>query len=142
MSDTSKKSAPTKIPPRIGEWSTDSSGEITLFGSHCTNCQESYFPAHEICVRCGSEKTERLPIQGPATLRNFTVVHQLPAGFTSPWIVGYGVFEGQVVVLAPIVDTTSGELSEGTLLTLKAGVTSVDKDGDEFITYQFAPLVK
>ncbi len=140
MSDTSKKPATSaKIKPRIGEWQTDASGEVVLIGTHCTTCDESFFPAHDLCVRCGSAATQRREIRGPATLKNFTVVHQLPPGFQSPWTVGYGVFEGQVVVLAPIVGAQGGELHEGTQLSLIEGVTHVDSDGEELISYQFTP---
>jgi uncharacterized OB-fold protein len=142
MGETSKKpAASTKIKPRIGEWETDALGEIILIGTHCTNCNESFFPGHDLCVRCGSAATERHEVRGPATLRNFTVVHQLPPGFESPWTVGYGVFSGQVVVLAPIVGAHGDELHEGTQLALKEGVTHIDSDGEKLISYQFTPVI-
>ena len=138
MSD--KKETSTKIRPRVGRWEIDEQGEVTLLGTHCNDCGETAFPEHSICVKCGSESTELAHIGGPATLRNFTVVHQLPSGFKSPWAVGYGDFAGELVVLAPIVGAAPEDLHEGITLKLSVGVTSVDKDGEEFETYQFTPV--
>lgn len=142
MGQTSKKPAASNhIKPRIGEWQTDVSGAIYLIGTHCTNCNESFFPGRDLCVRCGSPATERHEVQGPATLRSYTVVHQLPPGFESPWTVGYGVFLDEVVVLAPIVGARGDELHEGTQLELREGVTLIDSDGGELISYQFTPVI-
>jgi uncharacterized OB-fold protein len=130
----------TKIRPRIGRWEVDDHNEVALLGTHCAACGEVAFPEHQICVNCGSESTEVVRIKGPATLRNYTIVHQLPPGFERPWVVGYGDFNGQLVVLAPIVAASPDDLHEGMPLSLCVGVTKVDDDGEEMNSYQFTPL--
>lgn len=137
---TEKVEASTKIGPRIGRWEGDDGNEVALLGTRCAACGEVAFPEHQICVNCGSESTEVVRIKGPATLRNYTIVHQLPPGFERPWVVGYGEFDGQVLVLAPIVAASRDELHEGMSLSLCVGVTKVDDDGEEMKSYQFTPL--
>jgi uncharacterized OB-fold protein len=135
-----KAASSTRIRPRIGRWEIDDQGEVVLLGTRCGECGEVAFPEHQICVNCGSESTSEIRIKGPATLRNYTIVHQLPPGFKSPWVVGYGEFDGQMVILAPIVGATRDELHEGMALGLCVGVTKVEDDGEELHSYQFTPL--
>jgi uncharacterized OB-fold protein len=130
----------TKIRPRIGRWELNEHNEVVLIGTHCSACGEVTFPEHRICVKCGSESTEETRINGPATLRNYTIVHQLPRGFTSPLVVGYGEFHDQLLILAPIVDVARDQLHEGMQLTLCVGVTRIDEDGEPMESYQFKPF--
>lgn len=136
---TEKVEASTKIRPRIGRWEVDDHSEVALLGTRCAACGEVAFPEHQICVNCGSESTEVVRIKGPATLRNYTIVHQLPPGYERPWVVGYGEFDSQLSVLAPIVAVSRYELHEGLSLSLCVGVTKVDDDGEEMYSYQFTP---
>ncbi len=126
------------IAPRIGRWETGEGGEVTLVGSHCTTCGESLFPERAVCSNCGHRTIEEIRLHGPATLASYTVIHQVPAGFTGPMAVGYGTFPNDVIVLAPI-DAHADELHHGMSLALHEGVTSVDKDGTPFRTYRFRP---
>ena len=125
-----------KIRPRIGHWAVAANGEVTLLASRCDECGEGFFPAHEICGRCGGEKLSELKLHAPAILRSYTIVHQLPAGFTGPLAVGYGEFPGQVLVLAPI-DAAPGSLRGGMTLGLRVGVTRIDEDGEPMESYRF-----
>jgi uncharacterized OB-fold protein len=130
----------TTIAPRIGRWTVTAEGDVILNGTHCPQCDETVFPAHTICVRCANPDTHEALLRGPAMLRSFTIVHQLPPGFPSPLVVGYGEFEGRTQVLAPIVDVTPDQLIEGRPLALTVGVTRTGEDGEEFVTYQFTPV--
>ncbi|MFI5042995.1 MAG: Zn-ribbon domain-containing OB-fold protein [Acidimicrobiales bacterium] len=126
------------IAPRIGRWEVDSAGLATLLGSHCTACGETLFPERPVCSRCGSRAMEEVHLRGPATLTSYTVVHQVPHGFTAPLVVAYGQIQGDLMVLAPI-DAAVGELRPGLQMELHEGVTSVDDDGTPFRTYRFRP---
>lgn len=123
---------------RIGRWEVAPDGEVTLLGTHCTSCGEVLFPARSVCSRCGRRTVEEARLRGPATLTSFTVVHQAPAGFTPPIVVGYGQLADDVMILAPI-DADPATLRPGTLLRLSEGVTSVDDDGAPIRTYRFRP---
>ena len=126
------------IPARIGRWEVGPEGEVTLIGSHCTTCGETLFPERAYCSNCSAPTLETALIHGPAMLGGFSVVHQAPAGFEGPYVVGYGTLPGDVVVLAPI-DADPAALHKGLRLELHEGVTSVGADGMPFRTYRFRP---
>jgi hypothetical protein len=51
--------------------------------------------------------------------------------------VGYGIFPGDAVVLAPI-DVAPDKLHKGMKLRVTQGVTSTATDGSEMISYRYA----
>jgi uncharacterized OB-fold protein len=125
------------LQPRIGRWTADADGAVALHGNRCLNCGERFFPERAYCPRCRSNDLDESLMAGDATLLSYTVVHQAPAGFTTPLVVGYGVFEGDAVVLAPI-DAPVENLHKGMILHLHEGPTSVSADGSSFVTYRFS----
>jgi len=127
-----------KIRPRIGRWDVAENGEVSLVGTRCTSCGESFFPERRVCGRCRSEATEEIRLKGPARLDSYTVVHQLPAGFAAPLAIGYAALGGDVLVLAPI-DAAPDLLRVGMPLALRVGVTRIDDDGEPMTSYRFAP---
>jgi scaffold protein (connect acetoacetyl-CoA thiolase and HMG-CoA synthase) len=138
VAERGKKAGEVKIRPRIGRWEVGPNGEVGLIGSRCTVCGETFFPEHAVCARCGSEATEEIRLHGPARLGAFTVVHQVPAGFSGPLAVGYGRLEGDVLVLAPI-DAPPDQLATGMPLDLHVGETWIDDDGEPMLSYRFQP---
>lgn len=126
------------LAPRIGRWEVLDDEEVVLLGSHCTTCDETLFPERTVCSRCGARTIESVRLRGPATLMAHTVVHQVPAGFTGPVVVGYGRLAGDVVVLAPI-DADPSSIHHDMAIDLLEGVTSIGEDGAPFRTYRYRP---
>lgn len=124
--------------PPYGRWEELEGGGVALIGSRCTGCAEVLFPERIVCPACRGEALEEYRLEGPATLHSFTVVHQLPSGFTAPLVVGYGRFPEKVLVLAPI-DGDPAQLSPGLPLALHAGVTKTDESGRPVVTYRYRP---
>jgi uncharacterized OB-fold protein len=122
---------------RIGRWSVAADGEVTLHGNRCRTCSEVTFPERPFCPRCRSADLEPAELRGPAKLLSYTVVHQAPEGFRTPMAVGYGIFPGDAVVLAPI-DVPAERLAKGMALRVTQGVTSTAPDGTELVSYRFA----
>jgi uncharacterized OB-fold protein len=133
-----KKGEQAKIRPRIGRWEVGADGSVTLLGSRCRRCGETFFPSYEVCGRCASEKLDEVRLSGPARLTAWTTVHQLPAGFAGTMAVGYGELEGPVLVLAPI-DAPPETLAAGMLLDLYEDVTWTDGDGEPMRSYRYRP---
>lgn len=133
-----------KIISNIGRWEETGNGEVRLIASRCTSCGETLFPEQDICPRCMGKAMEEVRVEGPAQLYSYTVVHQVPAGFPQPLVVGYGELPGTVLVFAPIdVDQEEvKDLKSGTLLSLYSGVTRVDHNGEPMISYRFRPLTR
>lgn len=138
MTEPGRKAQTVKIRPRIGRWEVAESGDVSLIGTRCTRCSETFFPEHSVCGKCGSSDTEEVRLSGPARLFSHTIVHQLPAGFSGPLAVGYGELEGGVLVLAPI-DAPPDRLTAGMPLVLHVGVTRIDEDGEPMMSYRFRP---
>lgn len=138
MAEPVKRADAVRIRPRIGRWRVEEDGEVRLLGSRCLRCGETFFPEHAMCGRCGSSDLEEARLAGPARLYSFTVVHQLPAGFTGPLAVGYGELAPGVLVLAPI-DVPTDQLTPGMSLEIHEGVTRVDEDGESMMSYRFRP---
>lgn len=127
------------MEPRIGKWEIIN-GRVELSASRCLSCGETFFPSRKVCLRCRGETMEQVRLKGPARLKNFTVIHQVPAGFTKPLVAGYAEFEPGVSVFAPI-DAPSTELTSGsTLLDVHIGPIRTDKNGDSLIAYKFRPF--
>ena len=139
MAEPARKPAPVKIRPRIGRWESAPDGEVTLIGSRCPFCNETFFPALSTCAKCGRTEMQEARINGPARLGAFTIVHQAPAGFSTPLAVGYGEFDGGVLVLAPI-DGPLDRVTSGMVLGLHEGPTWVDEDGEPMVSYRFRPV--
>ena len=124
--------------PRIGRWETGPGGDVRLIASRCQACGETAFPERSTCPRCRSTDLREARLAGPATLTSYTLVHQVPAGFTGPMAVGYATFPEDVVVLAPI-DALPERLQRGLQLRVTQGETSRAADGSPFVSYRFAP---
>jgi uncharacterized OB-fold protein len=138
MAEGRERADAVTIRPRIGRWEVDANGEVSLIGSRCTSCDETYFPEQAVCGRCGGTSTEQIRLAGPARLFSYTIVHQLPSGFTAPMTVGYAELDGGVLVLAPI-DATAAQLAPGMALDLHEGVTRIDEAGEPMLSYRFRP---
>lgn len=131
---------PVRAPVRIGRWRSRD-GQVVLIGSRCTPCGEVFFPERRICARCRAEELSTVELSGPATLRTFTVVHELPLGFSGPVAIGYAEIHGGPLVLAPI-DADPARLRIGMLLDLAIGPTRTDDGGAPIHTYRFTPATE
>lgn len=125
---------------RIGRWTVAPDGEVTLHGNRCRTCGEVTFPEREYCPRCRSTDLEPADLHGPVKLLSYTIVHQAPQGFETPMAVGYGIFPGDAVVLAPI-DVPADKLHKGMKLRVHEGVTSSNADGTQVVSYRYAEPV-
>ena len=138
MAEAAIKADASRIAPRIGRWQVGEDGAVVLIGSRCEACGETFFPEQAVCGRCASTSLSEARLSGPARLFSSTVVHQLPAGFTAPGVIGYGELDGGVLVLAPI-DAPADRLVKGMALDIHEGVTRVDEDGAPMRSYRFRP---
>jgi scaffold protein (connect acetoacetyl-CoA thiolase and HMG-CoA synthase) len=125
--------------PRVGEWE-EADGRVYLIASRCVSCGEIFFPARRVCLRCARDAMERVRLSGPARLANYTVIHQVPAGFPSPLVAGYGEFEPGVSVFAPI-DGEAEALKPGMPLELRVGPIRSYENGESLVAYRFRPIV-
>jgi len=138
VSAQAAKSTAQAPKPRIGEWE-EADGRVYLIASRCGACGEVFFPARRYCLRCAHDAMERVRLTGPARLANYTVIHQVPAGFPSPLVAGYGEFEPGVSVFAPI-DGAADALKPGMPLELTIGAIRTYENGESLVAYRFRPI--
>jgi len=136
MSETSVEYFPPTKP-----WEEFASG-VKLIGMRCSHCGTVAFPAREVCSKCGRDDAlEEKVLQGPGKLYTFTEVHVAPAGFPTPYVIGYVDMPDDVRVLGQI-DGRVADLNIGQDVHLRIGVIRARKDGTQVIGYRFTGEAK
>ncbi len=114
----------------------DATGRPHLVGGRCKNCGAFSFPSAEVCVSCLSEEIEAVDLDDEGTLYSYSVVHQAPRGWTTPYALGYVDLPSGVRVLAH-VDVPHEALAIDMRLKLSVGVVGLDDSGDPLMSYTF-----
>lgn len=128
-------------------WSSD---RPTLIGGRCRTCGNYTFPVQSGCPRCAATDVEPVELGRRGTLWTWTVQGFPPksppyAGDTDPatfqpFGVGYVELPGEVKVEARLTEADPSELRIGMEMELVAVPLSTDADGDEVVTFAFAPI--
>ncbi|MGI9643805.1 MAG: Zn-ribbon domain-containing OB-fold protein [Ilumatobacteraceae bacterium] len=137
----------TRVPVKDGifTWPSD---EPKLLGSRCRNCGNHMFPVQDGCPRCMSDDSEEIELATRGTLWSWTVQAFPPKappylGPTGddfvPYGVGYVELPGQVRVEARLTENDPGKLEIGMEMELVVDPLGIDEDGNELVTYAFAP---
>jgi uncharacterized OB-fold protein len=88
---------------------------MSLTISTCPRCGSRWFPAREVCSRCGRDGLDEQQTGGRGVAYASTVVRIAPAGFTAPYVLSYVDVDG-VRILA---QTDAGDaLAPGTPVVL------------------------
>lgn len=126
----------------------DDDGRPVLFGSRCTNCDNHMYPRQSGCPRCMFDEQEDIELAQTGTLWTWTIQAFPPkappylgpvgADFV-PYGVGYVELENQVRVEARLTIADPDQLQIGMEMEIVAQVLTTDDDGNEVITYAFAP---
>ena len=139
----------TQVPvsPGIFTWPAD---EPHLIGSRCTHCGNYMFPAQSGCSKCTGDETETVELARRGTLWTWTVQGFPPksppyAGKTAsgefePFGVGYVELPGEVKVEARLTEADPAKLEIGMEMELVIVPLNVDDDGNEVVTFAFAPV--
>jgi uncharacterized OB-fold protein len=125
--------------PASRPW-TEEAGTVRLHGSKCAHCGSVAFPPHPSCPACGAESgqdAERLSPVG--TLYAFTEIHIAPAGFATPYAVGY-VDLPEGVRLFGQIEGGAAALRLGQEVALTLGPVRADPSGRKVVSYKFKPL--
>ena len=138
----------TRVPVADGifTWPSD---EPRLLGSRCINCGIHVFPVQDGCPRCMSNESEQVELERRGTLWSWTVQGFPPKappylGPTGddfvPFGVGYVELPGQVRVESRLTLADPEQLRIGMEMELIIDSLGTDDDGNELITYAFAPV--
>jgi len=124
-------------------------GKPVLLGTRCTNCDNHMFPRQTGCPRCLFNEQEDVELATSGTLWTWTVQafppkappYLGPVGddFT-PYGVGYVELPGQLRVEGRLTIADPEQLKIGMPMELVLEPLSLDEDGNQVVTYAFAPV--
>jgi len=121
-----------------------------LLGSRCRGCGNHMFPVQSGCPRCSGVDTETVELGRTGTLWTWTVQGFPPkappyVGNTDPktfqaFGVGYVELPGELKVEARLTEADPEKLKIGMEMKLVIVPLSTDENGDELMTFAFAPV--
>ena len=124
-------------------------GKPVLLGTRCTNCGNHMFPRQTGCPRCLFNEQEDVELSTAGTLWTWTVQafppkappYLGPVGddFT-PYGVGYVELPDQLRVEGRLTVADPEQLKIGMPMELVLEPLSLDEDGNQIVTYAFAPV--
>lgn len=79
-----------------------SAGRATLLAARCCNCGQHFLPSVAVCSTCEGVEFDTVPLSEQARLYIFSVIHAAPAGYDSPYCVGYADFPEEVRVFGHV----------------------------------------
>ena len=138
----------TQVPLAEGLF-TFPSDEPQLIGSRCTECGIITFPAQGSCPRCASTSMEEHLLARRGRLWAWTTQDFPPpsppyAGPTGkdfvPFAVGYVELPGEVKVETRLTESDPAALEIGMEMELALVPFRTNDDGDEVMTFAFAPV--
>jgi uncharacterized protein len=120
-----------------------------LKGSRCVTCGTHAFPSQKSCQRCAGTETEEVLLANEGTLWTFTIQgfppkappfrgDADPATFV-PFGVGYVELPGEVKVETRLTESDPAKLRIGMAMRMVLDVIGTDEQGNEIVTYAFAP---
>ena len=123
------------------KWFTQTRGGLALAGSRCGTCGRVYFPRKRVCTQCFQiDQMESVALSSRGRLYSFTVVEAGPAGFATPYAVGYVDLPEGVRVFAPLEGDPEA-LAIGMELEMTVGPVK-EENGVTIIGQRFRPVVK
>ena len=139
----------TQVPVAEGvfTWPSDSPH---LLGSRCVRCGNHMFPTQGSCPRCTGSETETVELSRRGTLWTWTIQGFPPKA--PPYIgdadpktfrafgVGYVELPGEVKVEARLTESDPSRLRIGMEMELVIVPLATDADGNEIMTFAFAPV--
>ena len=119
-----------------------------LLGGQCDDCGAITFPVQSRCPRCGTESMAELPLPRRGTLVSWTT-QEFPPSIPymgdpkgesfEPFGIGLVQLDDVVRVESRLTECDPGNLDFGMEVVLRIVPFYVDNDGDEIMTFAFAP---
>ena len=113
-----------------------------LLASRCGTCGSVHFPRVDACTYSATERPEPLDLIGPGTLWAWTAVMASPPGYEGEVPFGMGVVElpEGVRVITRLTESDPGAFEPGRAMELRVVPLHRDADGNDVVTYAFAPV--
>lgn len=127
------------VPVRRGLF--EAGDEPHLLGSRCRDCGGHHFPRHSTCPYCASAAVDGVSLSRRGSLWAFTAVTAPPPGYRGEVPYGFGVVElpEGVRIVSRLTEPRPDALRLGQSMVLVVVPLHTDDDGNEAVTYAFAP---
>jgi uncharacterized OB-fold protein len=131
-----------RMPIREGLFHIPSSASEKpyLMGSQCRNCQEVIFPQRKICLNCFGRDLEQVKLSSKGRLFTFTINHQGPREFSTPYASGFIDLPEGVRIYSLLTDWEMKGLKIGAEMELVIKKIKEDNEGNVVLGYKFEPI--
>ena len=136
-----------RVPVQEGIFSWPSV-EPKLLGGRCKDCGTYNFPFQTGCPACGGTAIENVALASRGTLWTWTTQNYPPpvppflgpvGDDFEPYAAGYVELPGQIRVAARLLENDPAKLRIGMPMELEIVPLARDAEGDEVMTFAFAP---
>lgn len=112
-----------------------------LLASRCAACGNVLFPRVDGCTYCAADDTVPVELAGPGILWSWTAVTAPPPGYRGEVPFGVGVVElpEGVRIIGRLTENDPAALATGQPMELCVVPLHTDDDGNDVVTYAFAP---
>lgn len=118
-------------------WTRDGDN-VFLLPSHCSDCNQYYFPPLSGCTECFKQGLEQVPISGPGVLYSYSTIWVPRTGYPNPYTVAFVDFPKlNMRVFGRL--SSNGPFTLGEELELTSG-TLHEQDGESVVSYMFQPI--
>jgi uncharacterized OB-fold protein len=127
-----------------------------LLGSHCPTCGAHHFPQQDTCPYCAAgqpmelevvpycaaEGPQPVELSGTGTLWAWTAVTAAPPGYQGEVPYGLGIVElpEGIRIISRLSTSDPAALAPGQPMELEVVPLHVDAEGNDVVTYSFAPV--
>jgi uncharacterized OB-fold protein len=112
-----------------------------LLGSKCSNCGNVLFPRVDSCTYCATEDPAPVELSTEGTLWSWTAVTAPPPGYEGEVPFGIGIVElpEGVRVITRLTESDPSALYAGQAMACRIVRLHTDAEGNDIVTYAFAP---
>jgi uncharacterized OB-fold protein len=108
-----------------------------LIGSRCRSCQEVMFPQRRICLNCLGKDLEQVGLSSRGKLFTFTINHQGPEAFSTPYASGFIELPEVVRIYSLLTDWEAKGLKIGSEMELVIEKIKEDNEENIVVGYKF-----
>lgn len=138
MSETSTEKKQVPIRPGMFRIPDEPGQPPHLYGGKCKNCDTIFFPIRPICLNCGAEGMDEIPLSGKGKVYTYTIArHQVPGALVKvPYALAIVLLEEGCQVTTVITeDWESIEVDMDVEIYFEK--MGEDDDGNDQMAYKF-----
>jgi hypothetical protein len=137
------KSEKKRVPLRPGWFKVPQQPDAKpyLVASRCRKCGKYFFPTRFICLNCGQQTLEEVPLKGKGKVSTYTIVHQqLPGALVTPPYAIANILMEEGCQVQTVMTEGWDHLDVDMGVDVYFEKIREDAEGNELIVYKFRSL--